>query len=320
MNYYFILLLLLSLSPVGNHHVVVLADETFNRAPSNTNKQSTAEKSSSKHSRRKTQDDPFEHGSPNISALFVTRKPRDIFEGVRAAVTNIVRGCFYGVSGLLASPLTGGLSGGVTGLIIGTVTGVFLGVSMPLFGIILSGYQLTQGAISTPEAVKGFIDCKMFDELTRTWREYSLDDDIEEIQSAIKAEKTQMNNISGRRVKDTEYYDLLDLSTDASSSEVRAAYRKKAREVHPDKVDLSMRDAAEKQFREISTAYKTLSNPDSRVRYDNSGVGSDGGIVNALDPYVFFSVLFGSENVEQYVGDLSVSDRILYALLELLAV
>jgi DnaJ-domain-containing protein 1 len=191
----------------------------------------------------------------------------------------------------------------------GAVTGVFLGISMPLMGFILSLYQLARGAISTPEAVKGFLDCKVFDESSRTWQEYSLNDDIEQIKLAIKAEKSQSNNSSRRRVKDTEYYDLLDLQIDASPSEIRAAYRKKAREVHPDKVDSSMREAAERRFREISAAYQTLSDPKARARYDNSGrPGGDSELV--LDPYVFFAVLFGSEHVEPYVGELSVRDGI----------
>lgn len=315
---FYLILLLLSLhgfclSPPwqsSSWHVLVLADETFTRT---SRPSRVKDDMKSRQSRRDRQhDDDERHGdfaSPQISTLFVTRKPRDIFEGVRAAVSNIVRGSFYGVTGLLASPLTGGLGGGINGLLMGAVTGVFLGISMPLMGFILSLYQLARGAISTPEAVKGFLDCKVFDESSRTWQEYSLNDDTEQIKLAIKAEKSQSNNSSRRRVKDTEYYDLLDLQIDASPSEIRAAYRKKAREVHPDKVDSSMREAAERRFREISAAYQTLSDPKARARYDNSGrPGGDSELV--LDPYVFFAVLFGSEHVEPYVGELSVRDGI----------
>ncbi len=282
---------------------MVLADETFTRTPRSKK---------SRQSRRERHDNDDNNYSdlsvPQMSALFVTRKPRDVFEGVRAAVSNIVRGSFYGVTGLLASPLTGVLGGGISGLLLGTVTGVLLGISMPLMGFTLSVYQLLRGATSTPEAIKGFLDCKIFDEATRTWQEYNLDDDLQEIKSAIKAEKSNTNDSLRRRVKNTEYYDLLGLQSNASSSEIRAAYRKKAREVHPDKVDKSLREAAEKKFREISAAYQTLSDPDKRARYDNSGVGSDGDSELALDPFVFFSVLFGSEHVEPYVGELSVRD------------
>lgn len=308
----FYLVLLLSLHAINlspwqsSTYVVVLADETFPRPPPSRIKNKKSRQRSKERHDNNNDDNYSDLSVPQISALFVTRKPRDMFEGVRAAVSNIVRGSFYGVTGLLASPLTGVLGGGISGLIMGTVTGVLLGISMPLMGFILSVYQLARGATSTPLAIKAFLDCKIFDESTRTWQEYSLDDDLEEIKSAIKAEKSQTNDFSRRRVKDTEYYDLLGLQTDASSSEIRAAYRKKAREVHPDKVDKSMREAAEKKFREISAAYQTLSDADKRARYDNSGVGSAGDSELALDPYVFFAVLFGSEHVEPYVGELSV--------------
>ena len=293
---------------------VVLADETFTKTAS---RQARSNSKSSRHQRRRQQsrngrqDNEEISDIGDISTLFVTRKPRDVFEGARAAVVNAVRGTFYGITGLLASPLTGGLSGGTKGFLQGAITGLFVGCSMPLMGYILSVYQLTRGIIATPTAIKGFLDCKMFDEITGTWQEYSLDDDIEQIKTLIKEEQSKSPRSSSsqrRRVKDTEFYDLLGIKTDASPSEIRAAYRKKAREVHPDKVEKSLRESAEKKFREISTAYQTLSDPQKRLRYDNSGIGSDGDIEFALDPYVFFGTLFGSELVEQYVGELSVSN------------
>lgn len=285
----------------------VVADETVSRA--NHNK-------SSRHQRRRQQSKNDRHDNEDfsdltdISTLFVTRRPRDVFEGIRAAVVNIGRGSLYGITGLLASPLTGGLSSGINGFVQGTISGIIVGLSMPILGFILSVYQLTRGIISTPESITSFLDCKMFDEVTRTWQEYSLDDDIEQINAAIKDEesKSQRDSSARRKVKDTEFYDLLGIQIDASSSEIKAAYRKKAREVHPDKVDKSMRESAEKTFREISAAYETLSDPQSRLRYDNSGIGSNEDSEFALDPYAFFGALFGSELVEQYVGELSIAN------------
>ena len=286
---------------------VVVADETVSRT---INK-------SSRHQRRRQQSKTDRQDNEedfndltDISTLFVTRRPRDVFEGIRAAVVNIGRGSLYGITGLLASPLTGGLSSGINGFVQGTISGIIVGFSMPILGFILSVYQLTRGIISTPESIKAFLDCKMFDEVTRTWQEYSLDDDIEQINAAIKDEesKSQRDSSARRKVKDTEFYELLGIQTNASSSEIRAAYRKKAREVHPDKVDKSMRESAEKTFREISAAYETLSDPQSRLRYDNSGIGSNEDSDFALDPYAFFGALFGSELVEQYVGELSIAN------------
>ena len=283
----------------------VVADETVSRA--NHNKSSRRRQHQSKNDRHGNED--FSDLT-DISTLFVTRRPRDVFEGIRAAVVNIGRGSLYGITGLLASPLTGGLSSGINGFVQGTISGIIVGLSMPILGFILSVYQLTRGVVSTPESIKAFLDCKMFDEVTRTWQENSLDDDIEQINAAIKDEesKSQRDSSARRKVKDTELYELLGIQTNASSSEIRAAYRKKAREVHPDKVDKSMRESAEKTFREISAAYETLSDPQSRLRYDNSGIGSNEDSEFALDPYAFFGALFGSELVEQYVGELSIAN------------
>ena len=66
-------------------------------------------------------------------------------------------------------------------------------------------------------------------------------------------------------------------------------------------------------MRRNSAAYQTLSDPDRRRRYDASGVGidpegSDSGANGAMiDPIVFFAVLFGSDLVEPYVGDLGMA-------------
>ena len=71
-----------------------------------------------------------------------------------------------------------------------------------------------------------------------------------------------------------------------------------------------------RKFRELSAAYQTLSDPALRKRYDSSGIGVDadgrgGGEASMspvmLDPLVFFAVLFGSELVEPYIGELGVA-------------
>jgi DnaJ-class molecular chaperone len=61
------------------------------------------------------------------------------------------------------------------------------------------------------------------------------------------------------------YYDLLGVSRTASDAELKQAYRKLAREMHPD-TGASKED--EEQFKDITTAYKVLSRPDRRRQYD----------------------------------------------------
>ncbi len=64
---------------------------------------------------------------------------------------------------------------------------------------------------------------------------------------------------------DKNYYELLDVSKDASQDDIRKAFREKARTMHP---DVSKDPDAEEKFKAVSEAYETLSDPDKRARYD----------------------------------------------------
>lgn len=75
-----------------------------------------------------------------------------------------------------------------------------------------------------------------------------------------------------------DYYELLGVARNATPEEIKRAYRRKAREVHP---DANPADAANaERFKEVARAYQVLSDPDQRTRYDRfgeAGVGGNGG-------------------------------------------
>ncbi|KAJ8480876.1 hypothetical protein ONZ45_g15500 [Pleurotus djamor] len=109
---------------------------------------------------------------------------------------------------------------------------------------------------------------------------------------------------------ETELYDLLGVSPDATDADIKKAYRKKAKEHHPDKVsfllfmytrsvlphkqNINDPQAGEK-FQEMAAAYEILSNPETREVYDMHGMaglegsGGPGGMSEAD----LFSAFFG---------------------------
>src|SRR3954471_15959486 len=67
----------------------------------------------------------------------------------------------------------------------------------------------------------------------------------------------------------TDYYSTLGVSRTASEKEIRSAYRKLARKLHP---DVNPNDkASESRFKEVNAAYEVLSDKDKRGKYDRYG-------------------------------------------------
>jgi len=65
-----------------------------------------------------------------------------------------------------------------------------------------------------------------------------------------------------------DYYDVLGVNKNATSEELKRAYRKLALEWHPDR---NKSKEAEQRFKEINEAYEVLSDPDKRAAYDQFG-------------------------------------------------
>jgi DnaJ homolog subfamily B member 6 len=105
-------------------------------------------------------------------------------------------------------------------------------------------------------------------------------------------------------VKETEYYDLLDLKSDATNQQIKKAYRKKALKWHPDKNTVPNQEHAKKMFRKVSEAYQILVDPEKRQSYNQWGKnGPSFGSQNfTSDPFSFqdadfiFKQFFGGKD------------------------
>lgn len=80
-----------------------------------------------------------------------------------------------------------------------------------------------------------------------------------------------------------DYYDTLGVGRNASEAEIKQAFRKLARQYHP---DVNKEPDAEARFKEINEAYETLRDPQKRRAYDLFGHsnGRSGGYPRGVDP------------------------------------
>jgi curved DNA-binding protein len=69
-----------------------------------------------------------------------------------------------------------------------------------------------------------------------------------------------------------DYYNILGVSRNATEKDIKAAYRKLARQWHPDLHTDKDKEQAEEKFKQINEAYEVLSDPEKRAKYDRLGV------------------------------------------------
>jgi hypothetical protein len=105
-------------------------------------------------------------------------------------------------------------------------------------------------------------------------------------------------------VKETAYYDALQVPPTATELEIKKAYRKLAIKLHPDKNPGD--ETAHEKFQAIGEAYQVLSDETLRKNYDQ--YGKEGAIPSSgfEDPAEFFTMIFGGEAFMDWIGEISL--------------
>jgi curved DNA-binding protein CbpA len=121
------------------------------------------------------------------------------------------------------------------------------------------------------------------------------------------------SSLSGM-VKDTYYYDILEISPSANQADIKRAYYSASLKHHPDK-NLQDPEGAAVRFKAVAEAYQVLSDEKLRKRYDELGrdamVAPSGGFA---DPKDFFRQMFGGDAFSDIIGELFVAQLFVDAM------
>jgi hypothetical protein len=251
--------------------------------------------------------------------LFDTARPKHVLSGLGSGVKSVLKGAVAGVFGLFAAPIEGAMSGGTKGFMKGLGAGIAGAVAMPAAGACVAAWQVTRGVVNTPAAVVNASKGRDWDPETRQWVDHTpfiLEEQAqkalaegEETGDGAEDEDAGDGGENGRRkctkqVKETGYYDLLDVEPDASAGQIKKSYYKLARRMHPDKNPDD--PEANAKFQALGEAYQVLSDAEMREKYDKGGEAMLDEH-NFMDSGDLFVMIFGSDKFDALVGELALA-------------
>ncbi|SPJ09077.1 DnaJ protein, putative [Plasmodium sp. DRC-Itaito] len=250
-----------------------------------------------------------------ISNIFSTRRPKHAGAGLVSGIKSVTKGIIVGTSFLFISPYLCAKAEGINGFFKGMFFGLLSAIIIPVVSLGVASYQIGRGIMNTPESITQRALGKIWDDEKREWYDfyYNLDEEANELLNITDDNKNNKydrkndtnndeyyNKNGNIKVKNDEFYRILKVPTDASQNEIKRQYYKLAKEFHPDKCsDLK----AKEQFQKIGEAYQVLGDVERRRRYDKEGKNAINNM-QFIDSTFFFTLLFGSEKLDPYIGKL----------------
>ncbi|KAG6889620.1 hypothetical protein C0992_004576 [Termitomyces sp. T32_za158] len=116
------------------------------------------------------------------------------------------------------------------------------------------------------------------------------------------------------RPLETGYYEILGVPIDATTDDIKKAYRRLAIKHHPDKNPDDVH--AEERFKEIAIAYQTLSDETLRKKYNEFGSKESAPEGGFVDPEEVFGAIFGGDRFTPIIGNISLAKDMKAALQE----
>lgn len=248
-----------------------------------------------------------------------------------SGVSNVASGAVGGFGlaviastmGCKAGAKRGGIVGGSVGLVGGAAVGVVGGSALLIGGAVTGAISVVKGVAAVPSSISAPRRGKWWNEATSTWVFTDLttlqvpendDDLLGGIGNDPEHGNTNANtNTHSGEVKDTQYYEALELETNANASKIKRQYYLMARKYHPDKNPGD--PASAEKFKSAAEAYQVLSDPQLRFEYDHNGMdalsadktSTNGNLDQQMDPSLLLAFLFGSDRFNSYIGRLVTS-------------
>lgn len=239
--------------------------------------------------------------------LWTQTRPRDAADGLLRGITTVGASVAGGLAAAVVAPVAGARQGGALGFAKGLGMGIFGGATLAVGGTVCGVAQIGRGIMQAPVAYRARKEEKVWDQEMGQWVDVDLCAMERELAAADHDDfENRTNDAAAVQVAETEYYDLLSITPGASPSEIKKAYYKVARQLHPDKNPDNAEATA--KFQELSTVYQVLSDPEQRKKYDREGkAGMQEQKTLQMDPTAFFSLLFGSERFVSWTGELHIA-------------